>query len=461
MSVTLFGMILVPLALVLALSRPVALFYLAVFFVPFSATSVINFESVGFGLRPPMFLTCLLVAAALVVGWRRFRLALTADQWLPALTLIVFYLVVLFSLWLQALEGTLAQFAITQAAYLTFGLFFTFLVTMVVGDLVTYRQTLRVFTWSALFVTLWGFMQVAVYAVGIPYPAELFNNSASKAALEYRQVLEEFGVKRVSSVAVEPSILVQSLLYFIALGGTLWAHRVVLFGPLERVTVAAAALCTLLATSTTGYVGLALTAALIARERLAAGLKLLALMAVAGTVALIVYPPLLNALASVTVDKAGSWSYQDRVGSMHRAYLAFLHSPIVGTGWASNEVYSLPMSLLGNLGLIGFVSYAAVIVAVLVTAQRVLRRLARQRATARPDEQHDIDAYRAVVRGLINALLVSLACQSIAGFTYVFLDFWFALALLLATFRVAQRRPAAAAAERSPDPEPIAAGSGA
>ena len=455
MSITVFGMALIPLGLVLAFGRPAGLFYLAVFFVPFSATSVINLDTVGFGLRPPMFLVCLLLGSIMLFGWRRFRLALTDDQWSPAMALLVFYLGVLFSLWGMALRGVLGQFPITQAAYLTFGVLFTLLVPMVVHDAATYRQTLRLFVWSTLFVSLWGFMQVAVHAAGIPYPAELFNNSASKAALEYQQVLEDFGVKRVSSVAVEPSILVQSLLYFIALGGTLWAHRVRLFGALDRITLIAAALCTLLATSTTGYAGLGLVAALIGRERLSAGLKLAAMLAVAGTIALIAYPPLLQALASVTVDKAESWSYQDRVGSMRNAFIAFLSSPVFGTGWASNQVYSLPMSLLGNLGLVGFALYCGMMVTVIVAAWRVQLRLKRQCALiADLAVRHDLEAYRAIIRGLINALLVSLACQSIAGFTYVFLDFWFVFGLLLATFRVGMQTADAAAAVPPPEPDP-------
>ncbi len=119
------------------------------------------------------------------------------------------------------------------------------------------RNLLKVFCYSSIFAVIWGLLQFITYYLGVPYPAFLFNNN-SYAAQCYDQI--DNNVKRITSIALEPSTFAINLICFIpfVLGTFLKLKEkirekkyIIVFIILVITTV-----CAILTTSSTTYVGI-------------------------------------------------------------------------------------------------------------------------------------------------------------------------------------------------------------
>lgn len=119
------------------------------------------------------------------------------------------------------------------------------------------KTLLKVFSISTMFAILWGFFQFISFYFGIPYPAFLFNNNPYVAQC-YDQVANN--VKRICSIALEPSTFAINLICFIpfVLGTFLklkdsvkTKRYIITFAVLVLATA-----CSILTTSSTTYVGI-------------------------------------------------------------------------------------------------------------------------------------------------------------------------------------------------------------
>ncbi len=116
---------------------------------------------------------------------------------------------------------------------------------------------LKVFCISSIFAVAWGLIQFIIYYFGITYPGSLFNNNPYVAQC-FSQTANN--VKRICSIAVEPSTFAINLICFIpfvlgaflALKGKIKEKKyLITFAVLVITTV-----CAILTTSSTTYVGL-------------------------------------------------------------------------------------------------------------------------------------------------------------------------------------------------------------
>jgi hypothetical protein len=434
----------------LIFTRPRYLFYLAIFFAPFSGTAVINIPALTFGLPVSLFLFAG-YAAALVLRGRAFHeIRITQAQAPPLFLLLLFLLILFASLWQPALEGSLRTVNITMVLYVTFNAGTALLTAWTIRDAATLVCALKVQAAAALFVSLWGFYQFFGFLIGLPYPDWLFNTSASDAALLYGAILGS-GLVRVGSVAVEPSILVQSLAYFVAIAGTLVVRGKFMLGRWQTVPLVAAIGCMILATSTTGYVGLAVLAALLLMQSTVRSIGFMALAAAVAAALLIVEPQLLAGILENTVEKSTSWSFDKRTGSLLDGLVLFVERPVLGWGWATQPANSLPVFLLANTGVIG----TAVFVLFLATLSLKLFQWAMLdvELRAEPASAAGRLPLSDLAIALLNALVVSLAMQSVAGSTHVFPDFWIFTGLVLALVGFASpvpRKPTPAMARERP-----------
>jgi hypothetical protein len=385
MSITLTGLFLVPLGVVAFLARPKWLYALTIFFVPFSATSLINSRTgdTGSGLQPATFLGGLLL---LRVGMDAiFRMKIYFPRAIRKPLLLVFLFVVACGISLimpLIIDGKILVMThgalgspveplffkssnITYWIATLFGLFFAGYVARQNLEAEEFQKTLRVYLASGIFISLWGIMQAILFVLHIPYPAAVFNNSASPYALGYDKSLESVAVPRVSSVALEPSVLALCLVGMLPIVIAAVMGRRRIFGKyMDWFTLLLLLLTLALTTSSTGYVSMGVLILAMAWTLYKYGrLNVLWMVGIlivagAGVAAAVVIPPVRDLLQEVVFSKADSLSAIERGTIVLRDAEYFQQYPILGLGWGSAPAHDLVLGILANTGVIGLASFA-------------------------------------------------------------------------------------------------------
>jgi hypothetical protein len=388
MSVTPIGWVLIPLGLVLLILRPRWLFILTVFFVPFSATAVINRGSgdSASGISPYLFFGFLMLLRECVNLTRRFRFRFARPLRRPLYLLMGFVLVCLASLImpmlisgrLQIMDRPTIEYDLVPLQYSlqtvnhALSLIFDAVVTAVIAhrslEVKQFYSTLRIYFVSGIFVCLWGWMQFGCYLAGTPYPAAVFNNNASPNALGYESVLESLGVVRVSSVALEPSFLSRVLVGMLAICVVAIYRKTPIFSRrLDYSVLALIGSTIVITTASTGYVGVAMLLVLLPflpSERrtskfflVASGfIVLAALAAIYFTV-----PAAADLLNSQLFNKAEAGSVVERAVVISNDFQYFLDYPVLGIGWDSAPTHDVIVGLLANCGLCGLAAFGLLI----------------------------------------------------------------------------------------------------
>ncbi|MFC6620891.1 hypothetical protein [Novosphingobium panipatense] len=268
-----------------------------------------------------------------------------------------------------------------------------------------------------------GFASVALRDTPVDTALGFFRNGAY-AQLDHRWE----GFVRMNGIWPEASSFAAFGVGWFVFNFECWLRRVEphLTGPAALVL----GLALLASTSTTAYVGLALsggallvraatTPGLIAPDRLA-WLSLVAIGAVIAVSALLVLDPLLAAamrklLEHTTVDKAASFSGRQRLFWARQGIDAFVISHGLGIGPGSFRSSSLATAILGSTGVVGAVAFLAHLL-------RTLGPLAL--STYRPvgDRQCDIGA-SAAWAVLVGAGVASVSAPSCdPGLTFAILS---------------------------------------
>jgi hypothetical protein len=229
---------------------------------------------------------------------------------------------------------------------------------------------------SGVFVAAWGFFQLACGFVNVTYPAALFNNSASPGAGGFATALPDIAFKRMSSVALEPSILSQVLLTVIPLTipavlgcGYLVSRR---FDRGCFLLLTAALIAT---TSSSAYAGalvlIVATAGLSVRMKIKGRRAMLKMTAWVGLgipacfVLLYSVVPIFRTIMDFALfSKSTSYSALERLKTIQDAWGYFLQYPLLGVGWGSVTSHDLVFKLLANIGLLGLLSFTALVVSI-------------------------------------------------------------------------------------------------
>lgn len=388
MEITPIGWILISFGAVFSIFYPEGLYALTIFFIPFSATSILNIGSgdTGAGIQPYMFLGFLLLLRECgVIVWRS-KIRLEKSIQTPTLLYLLFLLVsgvsLLMPIWIDGsvevpsrgtLDATLEPLVFDAGRVrIFFGLIYTFFLTIFIAKRnlspSEFTKTARIYLTSGVFVSLWGLLQLILYLVHIPYPYMLFNNSASPNALGYEAVVDTLDIRRVSSVALEPSSLATTLIGMIPFLVMSTFAKAYIFGKyLDRVVAALLIIVLILTTSSTGYLGFLSLCFLFpfswpglrkARTRLLfLGVALVVLMAAAYAAV----PQVRDILAWTVLDKAGSYSALERWAIIYIDLGYFLQYPMLGVGWGSTPTHDTIIGLLASCGLLGFGSFVGLI----------------------------------------------------------------------------------------------------
>lgn len=453
MEITPIGVFLIVVGGALLLSsRADLLYWLAVFFVPFSSTAIVNVGSNGAysGLQAWMFFGTLWIVSQTVSGVRLKNSSYRQQMRASTRKLIVFLLVAFCSLimplWIDGrlsiyFQSPLSNDAhplvfsfqhVTQFLYLVFGVLFAIFVGLKNSHFVEFKKTLRVLLLSAIFVNCWGILQWFCYERGFDYPAFLFNTNKNEAAMGFSSEFSDLGISRISSVATEPSILAQYLLVVLVLVAfAVLGQQVILNKLLDRFALGLTLMVLLLTTSSTAYVGLAVLVPvfLFAFIRLGRMRPLRAALSLAALVicCLVVYArtSVVQDLADAVIfSKADSYSGLERLNSVILAAGYFVQYPILGVGWGSVTSHDLVFKLLADTGIAGLFAFCWFL-------KSLASGLWNSSSGMRMGPQEAPSSYWASC--LLVAIFVLILTCAVSEFTYVFGPLWLVFGMSFAT----------------------------
>jgi hypothetical protein len=437
----------IPFGLIAAISSPRMLFAATLFFAPFSATAVVNIgagENAS-GVTVYVYFAILLVLRALCDSLFRLRLSIPRAISRPVMYLFLFLTVcavsILMPLWINGkleimspilidMTTTPLYFSsknVTGLVYLFLGIFTATMVARRTLAPDEFVAAVKICTWSGFFVAAWALLQLFCYFLHIPYPSILFNNSATPTAQGFTGTLNEGSLRRLSSVAVEPSIMAASLLTIlpfclVALTGS--GH--VLSRRADKWILGIMIAALVLSTSSTAFIGLFLIVMIYARYHIKfrrLSILWLVLPWILGGLCIGAYLfiPSVNALINVTLlDKAGGYSALERTKTIVYAFSYFLQYPLLGVGWSSVTSHDTIVRLLANCGLIGLMAFSAFIGSIVM---RLLRRISYI--------ENEAEAFASPALLLYIALVVTIVVAVIDGLPYVFGYFWVTLGLAI------------------------------
>lgn len=448
MEVTPIGWILLPLGIVLYWASPRLLYVLTLFFLPFSATAVVNVGSAdsASGLQASMFFGSLWILTELSSLFHCSQLPRFQPLRTPVRQLVLFVLVagvsLIMPLWISGhvvIESSelgdsgsmplqLSANHVSQLGYLVYGILLAILLAFRNSEAREFVRSIKIFLISATFVSLWGFLQFTCWALNVDYPSFIFNTSKTDSALGYTQQIRDIGWTRISSVATEPSMFAQCMLVAAVIAlFTVISSQPLISKAWDRFILAIILGGLLLSTSTTAYLGLMLVALLygaalvhlgILRSKFVIPLLLfLGALVVAGAF----YSPVRDVYESMILGKSDSYSAVVRINSVLLARDYFLQFPVFGLGWGSVTSHDLVFKLLSNTGVVGFL----VFVVFLITLMKRIWRIAKS-------ERHR-SANAIWWPGCFAAVLVTLVFTNIfGGFAFTYGHVWFVFGLAIA-----------------------------
>lgn len=383
MEVTPIGWILLVTGPLLMIFRPRWLYLVTIFFLPFTATDLINVGSGAnvSGLQASMYLGSLLILRHFVIFIRRKTLSIprsgrTSLIWMGAFIAITM-LSLIMPLWIdgrvlipsaQLLDTSsdplyLSSRNITGVLYMIYGYLFAYLTAILNQKAAMFRLTVKTFMSGSIFAAFWGILEFVCKMSGADYPAMIFNTGTSMAAMGYQEFLTG-DVFRISSVGVEPSIFAQTLLVALALYLPFVFGAPTLFGKALDLSFFALLLVVLcLTTSSTAYVGIfigvLLFFALLSVNGIMRLRHLVVPLVVFATTALLYAsaPVAQQVLDAALFSKATDYSTFERLMTISNSYEMFLKYPVLGIGWASITSHDLIMNILANAGSLGLLSF--------------------------------------------------------------------------------------------------------
>lgn len=450
MTIPVTGALIVIIGLCFFFFSPALLYAAMIVSIPFSATAVINVGSGDDekGVAVWLFLGLLWLVRETLSGvppwhqpgWflsRRARYGLLAFLGSVIVSLSV-PLVLNGTAWVpeyiinsnQTVPLRFGMYNVTQVGYLAFGVLLAIFVAAENCDSTKLFYTFKLYVCSCAFAAAWGLFELWCDLSGHAYPAYIFNSNASESALGYLEVLKlsEGTLTRISSVALEPSVLAEELLLAFVILLVCIGFRRPLLGMKWDYAVLVLITSTLLAsTSSTAYVGLvmAVAVAAIALARAGKPWKIYAFIAAIAltiaTVVLLEIPFLGQMVDMLLFSKFEAGSGLERVYSNQLAVQDFLRYPLLGAGWHNVDCRDLIFLILANTGLLGLIAFG-------VFAVPVLRSL--WMATKKTK-------LAAVVS--LSAISLTLLLSEVAGLTYAAGYVWLFFGVAAGAVIAAQR----------------------
>jgi O-antigen ligase len=272
-------------------------------------------------------------------------------------------------------------------------------------------------------------MELFCKIIGFPYPAVIFNTGKAASTLGYLEQLTG-GFYRLTSVAVEPSILSETLLAAIAIYLPYIFGKDRLFGRiLDKFLLMLMSSILLLTTSSTGYLGVVIIALnvigfLVAKRMLRFRYLLIPTFGLLVFIGLYFSIPIVQQILDAALfSKATDYSALERMTTILNAYDMFIQYPILGIGWATVTSHDLIFKILANAGIIALVLFILAMACILYNLQRSINMRSKSLRLAGL-MQRDF--------GIYLALSTILVTSVISGFLNTFSFFWFIIGMAIA-----------------------------
>ena len=464
MSVTVLGLILLPLSLFWA-ANPIRLLQLAIIAAIFEAGAALVFGG-SFGLQPAMVPGLLFVAyvvAQYALGMRYPGEGRVFWTLTPLFALLAYALLSILVL-PQAFQGkvmvwpqrpdlinpgyvplTFTSGNVTQLLYLALNVVIATCAALLVTRVaIPYRALIKAYLAGGYLAVGLAFWQFAYRVAGVPFPTEIIQSNPGWAIVK-----QSIGpVPRIQGTFSEPAALAFYLsgLFFCCLWLNAQGHRIMRVNLLLVLAI----LAMLCSTSTTGLVTLAagvplvMIFAALKGDTAAVGrlMKTASAIVIAGSIVIgpvfVMSPSLQKSVHEVvvsTMSKGDSQSYEERSGLDAAAVATIGQTDGLGVGWGSFRASSLIPGMLANAGVFG-----VLMIIWLTWRIGVLVNRAGRRSRSHPG--------RIVVDGFIAALCGQLAAACLSAPTIGSLAFFLQLgcatgvaARIAGEVRVAEPRP--------------------
>ena len=364
-----------------------ALAYLIVFFLPFTATAVVNIEKPSFGLQPSFLFSILFIFRFFIDSLFNTRLfhfskkiSLNAFllSFLLIISLISIFLIPFYDIcYVNRPSGDFEILKIssqnfTQFSYLIFAIVIFFAIVKTNFKYETYNNILFIFFISSFFVALWGWFQIFCFKSDIIYPDYLFNNSYSFKQL-YAQELSFLPIKRMNSVTPEASMMAKFML--MPAFSTYFIYR--RNKKIHYLILSSFFMITLVATTSSTAI-IAMPFCFLFVETLLdqytdvkfiyTFLKffliiIFFLIFITGSVFILLKISglssdfIFNVLKNLIIEKLFSTSGEERLTSSLKSFILFYDHFLFGVGFGSNRSHELFSNILSNIGSLGTFLY--------------------------------------------------------------------------------------------------------
>lgn len=389
MQITFIGFIIIFLGILFLFTSIKNLYYLTIFFIPFTATSVLNTASSN-SLSASYFLIFLLILYELRNIFLKMTIRIPKNHFKKKsiYSVFLFFLVVLFSLFMPLIiDGDLRVFTGETDNYLygydyplyfskslifkiypvVFGVLFIYLFVINSNKLFSFKTSLNYFVHSIVFVTLWGFFQLISSSIGIEFPDFIFNTMNENYMMKSNTTFGDYysSFTRINSVTQEPShlslILLCSIPFIFVKSYVTNNYHIKLF---FKIILFLVILILLLSTSTTALIGLfslyfissyylSIVNIINFKNFFFRGILLFSMT-------LLLYfniESVQSFLNQVLLTKGESSSALVRTFSILSSFNYFLQYPVLGIGWGIATSDDLIINLLANSGLLGLISF--------------------------------------------------------------------------------------------------------
>jgi hypothetical protein len=441
MSFTPIGIFIIIIGLLAFVYSTKWLFGFTIFFIPFTATAVINFgaEDIGSSVQPYMFLAVLCVLKSVfvwVVNKKCNIKPFSKNEFFIQIFLLLFVLITGISLIMPGIingkiygnikgdlgEAEQIKFStrnITQYLYFLQGISFLYVINFFVSKREHFIFAIKIFSYSIIFVMAWGIFEFLCKKFSIPYPAAIFNNSFNGTTKGYTGLLESGGT-RIASVAAEPSILAQVITAYLPFVLVSIEQKTYIFSRWKDwCFVIAIILFTFLTTSSSGILCIFATCFFFIiskkkslNKRIRNLFILLAVLAICIPIAYFIFTDLIN---SLLLDKADSYSALQRLDTITSGWNNFLQYPLLGVGWGSVTVNDLIIKILSNTGIIALICFISALYFI----------IKRHMAVSDVIKKDTINRY--LNKASVLSLSVLLFNCEIAGFSFYYGIFWLIL----------------------------------
>ena len=454
MHITYPGFVLLPLGLLLLLAPIKYLYYTTIFFIPFSATSVINGSS-GAPLLAAQYLGTLLILRDLCTGIfakEGPKLIIFAHD-KSFLLMLLFAAVVTTTMTMPAIiDGKMAVSTMKVPDFeevpvhltsknvknplpVIFGMLLAYVIAKWSATPQRLIASIRVYVWSVTFVSAWGGLESLCFYLRMPFPYFIFNSAIHDSVMEFGTTSNILGFDflRIESVTLEPSYFAQVLLLLVPCFIMATTYKVYITSNIvDRVMIVVIVAGLLMSTAASAFIGLGIIAIVYIVTGYISGVIRIRYYVLSGLVLALLgwliyeqVPLINNAVTLVIQDKADSTSAFERANSIRTAWEYFLVHPLLGLGWGIVTSHDLVVHLLANSGVIGLTSFVVLIMYVCLRSKRLIRAI---RSEIGPHE----NALTLWTAALTISLLAHISLSLLTAFTSYLPHFYFMLGMVIA-----------------------------